>query len=368
MFIYTNDSGFSSGKKKSVDSSQEIPACKSTIRRTNETLTPIICVIIMDIIKIEGIFFVKWQKNSKNHLIQANQLISVDDVPFGYDCVICSQRYSTRTERNEHLETHFIHKNCIDCNQLVILIGDLEFELHRPLHCNAIVKNEIVEPKDIQTGVVIDDNLATEIQIIEDDNVRLKENVVLDEFPELPTLIVSDENPSKALERDILDDVEPKPTAKKRTRKKPMKKSEAPSKDKEKSEIQKSSQRSRTVKTLICTQNGCEEKFRQQLHLRKHLKVAHGIVEKHICSICNFAFADKSNLKHHLVTHTDNKRFICSFCGARFHKLTNMTEHTNAHLGLKPYRCEICNKDFGRANHKRQHMRVNFVHRFLSLY
>lgn len=283
--------------------------------------------------------------------------LSVDDQPFGYDCVICSQRYSTRSERNEHLETHFIHKNCSDCDRLVILIGDLEFELHRPTHCNPITKDERIDVKETEPSYIVIDKLD-DIPNIEDDNEVIIEDTEFKGYSELPDLTVPDENLLKP-ENDepVRGTVQPKPTVKRRARKKAVTKSGSSSGSK-KLTSPKQSQKSRPVKILTCTQDGCEEKFRQQLLLRKHLKIAHGIVEKHICSICNFTFADKSNLKHHLVTHTDNKRFICSFCGARFHKLTNMTEHMNAHLGLKPYKCEICNKDFGRSNHKRQHMRV----------
>lgn len=288
-------------------------------------------------------------------------IFAVDDVQFGYDCVICRERYTTRSERNEHLETHFIHKECPDCNRLVIMIGDLEFELHRPTYCTANKQNVNMKPvvmierlDDINieppsTANIIDEQLKDETESIEYSDVHSVSFTEETQFKE-DAPFISEE----------VDDDPPEPS-KRITRKKPRKKPIKTEKkfDDDKSTTTNRIPKTRPIKKITCTQDGCSEEFRQQQLLRKHLKTVHGIVEKHLCSICNFAFADKSNLKHHMVTHTDNKRFICSFCGARFHKLTNMTEHMNAHLGLKPYKCEICNKDFGRANHKRQHMRVH---------
>lgn len=276
--------------------------------------------------------------------------------------MICSQRYPTRSERNDHVETHFVHKNCTDCNRLVILIGDVEFELHRPAHCISTAKNGDTESKDLETFIALDKvsiNSTTEkIDKILAETVETEDNF------EIEAISIPNDLPNRH-KNDTIESIKPN-TAKKRPRRKPIKTSDGGgggTKSKTtvtKSKSNSSNQKSRPIKLLTCTQDGCEETFRQQLLLRKHLKTMHGIAEKHVCQICNFSFADKSNLKHHMVTHTDNKRFICSFCGARFHKLTNMTEHMNAHLGVKPYSCEICSKQFGRANHKRQHMRVIF--------
>lgn len=276
-------------------------------------------------------------------------------MPFGYDCVICRERYPTRSERNEHLETHFIHKTCTDCNRLVILIGDLEFELHRPVHCKKFSQNDSIDNKDLQPFVAIErlNTVVNDVTIEDNNDDEVLNKPVIKEdtdSDDCPLSIVGDCLPKEESEPPE----QQKPNTRKRNRKTTVKKKTEDSVDKKATRIQKS----RPVKILTCTQEGCNEEFRQQQLLRKHLKTVHGIVEKHLCSICHFAFADKSNLKHHMVTHTDEKRFICSFCGARFHKLTNMTEHMNAHLGLKPYKCEICGKDFGRSNHKRQHMRV----------
>lgn len=291
-------------------------------------------------------------------------------MPFGYDCIICRERYPSQSERNEHLETHFVHKKCTDCDRLVILIGDLEFELHRPIHCKnvgqiGIIDNTNMQPfvalERLKNEVVADNDALTEDDykiLVEEKNEMSKSS---NTDSENCTLSIADDISLNPESNQLPEQSKPKASIRKRSRKKSVKKSD---KDTEKKSPR--SVKSRPIKIIQCTQEGCTEEFRQQQLLRKHLKTAHGIVEKHLCSICNFAFSDKSNLKHHMVTHTDNKRFICSFCGARFHKLTNMTEHMNAHLGLKPYKCELCGKDFGRSNHKRQHMRV-FIENNIAL-
>lgn len=235
------------------------------------------------------------------------------------------------------------------------MIGDFEFELHRPLHCK--VRFDGKSTVNLQSVILLDKlpGLVVEEKSEDSQNheTSLKEEIFDDES-------FNDESFDDIIEMDNLPDelaaslVEDKPKPKKR-RQKPIVKLKTKSKP---DKIENKSN-PRPSKLYQCTQEGCTEEFRQQRYLRDHLRKSHGIIERVHCTICNFGFTDKSNLKHHMILHTDEKRFICSFCGARFHKLTNMNEHMNAHLGLKPYKCEICDKSFGRANHKRQHLRVN---------
>lgn len=225
-------------------------------------------------------------------------------MPIGYYCVICSQQYSTRSERNEHLETHFIHKKCDDCDRLVILIGDLEFELHRPTHCNSannIIDSENLQPfvalerlrdDDIKPNEILDEDNDAGVEVEVEDSAILKHDTDHDDF----ALSVAGDDSTK--EEDSDPPEQPKPIKRKRVRKKVSQKTEdAPAKK------PRVITKTRPVKMIPCTQEGCTEEFRQQMMLRKHLKTVHGIVEKHICTICNFPFADKSNLKHHMVSN-----------------------------------------------------------------
>lgn len=308
------------------------------------------------------------------------------------------------------MEVHFMHRKCEDCYQMVIVIGDLEFELHRPNHCKPSSFDFSVPTNQPQTQHILketesrffDDNLSVKdnsssspvfdmdvpSNISSDDEflINLRPKVKITEKPDLikskPEAKIT-KKVGVVEEAEIVGKAKTVESRKTRGRKKSIKKTSETDVEKEQNANNDSDECARREddayfqemcknsdkkyarkryatlpKNVPCTQEGCDKMFGHQRTLNTHLKRDHGIIEKNICPICNLELSDKSNLKHHMITHTDNKRFICSFCGARFHKQTNLTEHTNAHLNLKPYKCEICSKTFGRANHKRQHLRV----------
>lgn len=242
-------------------------------------------------------------------------LLTDDESLFSYDCIICHELFATRLARTEHLESHFIHKNCSDCNRPVIVIGDIEFELHRSLHCKVPNVNR-------DSGVVVERLILVD----EKSNGEESNDVIVSK--EEPTYFEDEYNNDQLLDRTtgmafLSDDlaasiVANKPQSakpKKRQRKQSVKVNIQPKID-EKSNDDNAKKVSRLSKTIHCTQDGCNEEFRQQRLFRIHLKNQHGIIERVHCPICNFGFTDKSNLKHHMILHETTKRYICSFCGA----------------------------------------------------
>lgn len=231
-----------------------------------------------------------------------------DESSFGYDCIICRELFATRLERNEHVESHFIHKNCTDCNRPVIVIGDIEFELHRSHHCKV--------PNVCRDTVVIAERLVlTDEKSNRDES---KDDILKIEPTNFDTECNNDQCSDRTIEMVCLpDDLAPSIAANKPQSAKPKKrqrKSTITAKTKPKTD-QKSDDNnvkkvSRLTKPIHCTQDGCNEEFRQQRIFRMHLKTKHGIIERVHCEICNVSFTDKSNLKHHLILHTDSKRYL----------------------------------------------------------
>lgn len=226
-----------------------------------------------------------------------------DECTFGYDCVICRELFATRLERNEHLQSHFIHRNCTDCNRPVIVIGDIEFELHRSLHCNVpnvsresvVAIERVIIADEKRNGEESDDGIVSKEELTHFEDECNNDDLSLDGTNEMAASIVA--KPKKR---------QRKPTVIVKTNPKIDKKST--------DNVKKVS---RVSKPIHCTQDGCNEEFRQQRSFRIHLKNEHGIIERVHCPICNFGFTDKSNLKHHMILHgTDSRRFICNFCGA----------------------------------------------------
>lgn len=242
-------------------------------------------------------------------------VLTDNESSFGYDCIICRELFATRLERNEHLESHFIHKNCTDCNRPVIVIGDVEFELHRPLHCkvpnvnrnSVVVVEKMIHADGKSNGEESHDGIVSK-----EEQTYFEDECNNDQSLDCTTEMAF-------LPDDLAASIVAKHTQsakpKKRQRKPTVKVKIQPNID-EKSNEDNVKKVSRLSKPIHCTQDGCNEEFRQQRSFRIHLKNQHGIVERVHCPICNFGFTDKSNLKHHMILHTDSKRFICSFCGA----------------------------------------------------
>lgn len=273
-----------------------------------------------------------------------------------FNCIVCKAEFFTRTERNEHLETHFVHKNCEHCNKAVIIIGDLEFELHRPTYCKETEENDPRETvfDATEEHLLYDENndyeridsdyLENDIVEIEKPKrsrpaVNYNENIVDDNMQDEPM-------PGKILNSASKSQRKSKRSAK--TRSTRAKCSEIDIKE-EQNEFEvefdaddavmdqqsesndeddvvkqldvalkkRRKQYAKLPKTIPCTM--CDTMFGTERTLKIHMSQVHGIKEKYICPICSREFKLGGNLKQHIETHSDYKRFICNYCGKGFH-------------------------------------------------
>lgn len=203
---------------------------------------------------------------------------------------------------------------CTDCDRPVIVIGDIEFELHRPLHCNVknsnrnpiavIDKLAIREGNNNRNGDETDNEIVSKEEQIdsrEENDDHFSDNAIkMAHLPDDLAASIAGNKPQSAKSKKG----QRKPTVKVKTKAKTKPKTDnAPASENVKKVA-------RPPKVIQCTQSGCTEEFRQQRSLRIHLKNQHGIIERVHCPICNFGFTDKSNLKHHMILHTDSKRFV----------------------------------------------------------
>lgn len=289
-------------------------------------------------------------------LVQENQ---------NHRCIICKAEFLTRLERNDHLETHFVHRNCEHCSRPVIIIGDLEFELHRPAHCSSKIETIL----EAATTIPDDDNFADDkilsIEFLDDidDSLEMKSE---------PTRTTKRSKPKVNYEEndEIVNETSIKREKSHRKSKKPnvsrasaphktehieikgnidlmsnddfnsctIPKSNSESEDdvvKEMDVALKKKQRkyNRLPKTVPCTM--CDTMFGTERTLKIHMNQVHGIKEKYICPICTREFKNGGNLKQHIETHSDYKRFICNYCGKGFHLPYNLKEHMNTHTGAR---------------------------------
>lgn len=280
-----------------------------------------------------------------------------------FHCIVCNAEFLSRTERNEHLETHFVHRNCGNCRRQVIVIGDLEFELHQPTYCkpNELIDDERTELIDIyETN---DDNHLSDDESLH----KFMDAKSFDEQQNSPVRLVEAEsdgnNEAAAIESDTgsvskilkLDrDQKYKPNILKRALNRTCKNVSQSNKKLEPAHdsrpansdsdddvlkqmdvatIKRRRKYRKLPKTVPCT--NCDSMFGTERTLKIHMNQVHGIKERYICPICSREFKIGGNLKQHIETHSDYKRYVCNYCGKGFHLPYNLKEHMNTHTGAR---------------------------------
>lgn len=113
---------------------------------------------------------------------------------------------------------------------------------------------------------------------------------------------------------------------------------------------------------IECTHGGkrkwtcfvCGKSVRERTTLREHLRI-HSGEKPHLCSICGQSFRHGSSYRLHLRVHHDDKRYECVECGKTFIRHDHLTKHQKIHSGEKAHQCEECGKCFRRHDHLTVH-------------
>lgn len=267
-----------------------------------------------------------------------------------FHCIVCNAEFLSRAERNDHLETHFVHRNCENCSRQVIVIGDLEFELHQPTHCkpNESIDDEKSELIDIYET---NDNHSSDDESLQ--QLLDTKSFVKQQNPQHHSPRLTEPESDKCDEVVAASETEvklPKPNveqkaARPNTRTTAKRKSISNvknGKQSNKSVEQPNAKRAANTesdddvikemdvamrkrrrkykklpKTVPCTK--CDAMFGTERTLKIHMNQVHGIKERYICPICSREFKISGNLKQHIETHSDYKRYVCDWCGKGFY-------------------------------------------------
>lgn len=84
---------------------------------------------------------------------------------------------------------------------------------------------------------------------------------------------------------------------------------------------------------FVCTEAGCQRKYKSKSALSKHLRV-HQDTKPFPCDFagCCQAFIQKADLNRHKLKHTGAKPFTCNICRKTFTQVGNLNTHLKTHL------------------------------------
>lgn len=294
-------------------------------------------------------------------------IVPTDPLHSQFKCDFCPITFDTEDNFNAHVLEHFVKRNCLNCNKLLIRIGSKWYELHV----------DETDDHDHKDDLELDAIAQINVEKLDDELEFTSSNdhdIILDSK-------VSDAFSSSDSNAESHEKIE---MAKSKKRKRSAAKPKSQPKHDE-NETAKTTQRRRKgplprIKCRICERIILKYNF--DVHLQK-MHVPNVIVTKEPvkCETCGKGFANSGNLKIHRAIHTGTKRFgmsifhfivilfykfyflflvtVCSYCGTSFRQLYHLTEHINSHTGVTPYACKVCNKRFSRHTILKAHQRVH---------
>ncbi|KAH0618334.1 hypothetical protein JD844_017437 [Phrynosoma platyrhinos] len=107
----------------------------------------------------------------------------------------------------------------------------------------------------------------------------------------------------------------------------------------------------------------CGKCFGRRDHLTVHYKSVH-LGEKvwqkykatfHQCEVCKKVFKGKSSLEMHFRTHSGEKPYKCQICNQSFRIKKTLTKHMVIHSDARPFNCQYCNATFKRKDKLKYH-------------
>ncbi|VTJ77353.1 Hypothetical predicted protein [Marmota monax] len=110
----------------------------------------------------------------------------------------------------------------------------------------------------------------------------------------------------------------------------------------------------------------CGRQFNDTGNLKRHIECTHGGKRKWTCFICGKSVRERTTLKEHLRIHSGEKPHLCSICGQSFRHGSSyrikktLTKHLVIHSDARPFNCQHCNATFKRKDKLKYH--IDHVH------
>lgn len=103
----------------------------------------------------------------------------------------------------------------------------------------------------------------------------------------------------------------------------------------------------------------CDRKFDTEHLLRVH-NITHKNVRTYICDYCQREYNLRRNFVNHMYARHSNlprTTYSCSHCSKGFRSRDHRDDHENTHTGIRPHQCMLCFKDFGSSSSLRRHIK-----------
>lgn len=225
--------------------------------------------------------------------------------------------FRTRNEWNNHIIQHFKQRNCQDCGNTLIRVGDIWYGPHNSQTCDhgGMMTTEIITEVENTEEIILPDFVevkAEEIYDVVDESDDDNDDMIDDND-------IFDEAPTNSEDHTALE--EPQPYSMKQLKKDVR--------------LDKSIKKGGTQ--LILTED--------QLQSR-------------VCPICQKMIVNKQNLICHINIHNGVKPFACQVCSKSFAHIRNLVRHKEQqrHFDTE-FKCKIrgCKKTFMTTNKLARH-------------
>lgn len=102
-----------------------------------------------------------------------------------FECEFCSLEFRTRNEWNNHIIQHFKQKNCVECGNILIRVGDIWYGPHNSQTCDqGMLTTEIITEVQNTEEVILPDFVEVKAEeiydVVDDSDV---DNDIFDEAP-----------------------------------------------------------------------------------------------------------------------------------------------------------------------------------------
>lgn len=239
----------------------------------------------------------------------------------GYECDICSKKFLTRNERNEHINDHFRIYECRNCGQK--FVGDRQYRHHtQNRHCIRV--KEAVVPAAVDGVTIYECYICHKSNIFSLRSLKVHIN--------------------------RLHSIEPKPKQQYSCTICHRMFANIYIMRYHMAEIHTKSNQ------FQCTT--CNKQFNRMYHLKLH-RLIHENKMPCKCQFCGKSFRTISGVNSHLRTHTGEKPHKCDICNEKaYSHNTDLKRHKRSVHGIidKMFPCDTCEKIFYEPKFLRRHI------------